>query len=191
MKFTLYYRGPLKANAGPAEKHAIREVLHAQLRDLWEHTPLSHMKLKLLDPNRRPNVAPGGNNVLFEVDGHQFGCIICSRLHTTPILDITLLRPEKPGSLLKQSGDIDNRLKTLLDALTIPPHPSALPSSFAPGPDQKPFFCLLEDDGLVTGLSVRTHRWLNPDAASRSEVVLVIQVETDTAVKTWENFDFD
>ena len=48
----------------------------------------------------------------------------------------------------------------------------------------------LEDDGLVTGLSVRTHRWLNPDAATQSEVVLMIHVETETSAKTFENLDF-
>lgn len=189
-EFTLYYRGPLKANAGPTEKHAIRVCLHAQLRDLWEHKPLSGMKAKLLDASRSPEVPPGGNNLLFGVGGHQFGCIVSSRLNATAALDITLIRPEAPGSLLAQSGDIDSRLKTLLDALTIPPHPNALPPGFSPTPDQKPFFCLLQDDGLVTSLAVRTHRWLNPDAVSRSEVVLVIPVETEIHTTTFENIDF-
>lgn len=190
MRFTLYYRGPLKPNGGRADKHGIREALHPQLRDLWNHKPLAGMKEKLLDPSRRPDVPPGGNNVLYEVGDYLFGCIVSSRLHTTAELGITVLRPEAPGSLLAQSGDIDNRLKTLLDALTIPPQVSALPEDFSPGPDQVPFFCLLEDDALVTGLSMRTHRWLNPDAVPRSEVVLVLHVQTTTDTNTFENLDF-
>ncbi len=187
MKFTLYYHGPLKSNGSPEDKHTIRETLHTQLRELWEHRPLVAMKTKLLDRNRKPDVPNGGNNLLFTVGEHEFACIISSRLHTTATLDITLLRPEQPGTVLTQSGDIDNRLKTLLDALTIPQH---LPKHFSPTAGQTPFFCLLEDDALVTGISIHTHRWLNSDAVSRSDVILIIQVVTATDTKTFENIDF-
>jgi hypothetical protein len=190
MKFTLYYRGPLKPNGGPKDKHVIREFLHPQIRDLWEHMPLSHMKEKLLDPKRNPDTPPGGNNLLLDCCGHTFACVVSKRLHTTAKLNITILRPEQPGNILAQSGDIDNRLKTLLDALTIPPHANQLPKSFTPSDDQKPFFCLLQDDALVTEISIRTLRWLNPDAISKAEVVLLINVETDTHLKTFENVDF-
>jgi len=190
MKFTLHYQGPLKSNGSPQDKHAIREALHTQLRDLWEHRPLARRKEKLLDPNRRPDSLSGGNNLIFSVGEHRFASIISSRLHTTATLDITLLRPEQPGTVFAQSGDIDNRLKTLLDALTIPPHLNALPKNFSPTRTQTPFFCLLENDALVTGVSIHTHRWLNPDAASRADVILIIQVTTATDEKTLENLDF-
>ncbi len=41
-------------------------------------------------------------------------------------VEITLLRPEAPGSIVS-SGDIDNRLKTLFDAIKIPQHLQDLP----------------------------------------------------------------
>jgi hypothetical protein len=40
MDFCLIYEGPLKSNAGPREKHAIRKLMHTQLADLWEKHPV-------------------------------------------------------------------------------------------------------------------------------------------------------
>ncbi len=191
MNITLHYQGPLKSNAGRRDKHLIREALHPQLAQLWEHEPLNGVKDRFLDPQRKPDNPPGGNNLLYSVGGHRFACIVSSRLHTTAALDIKLLRPERPGGLVGQSGDIDNRLKTLLDALTIPQHENSLPDGFAPQAEQMPFFCLLEDDALVTSLSVEAERWLHPTAASSSEVIAIIRATTSTRIKTTENFDFD
>jgi len=92
-------------------------------------------------------------------------------------LDISLLRPEPLGSIITQSGDIDNRLKTLLDALKVPISPGALPASEKPGPEEDPFFCLLEDDSLITRISVSTDRLLEP-GIKPSEAVIQIHVTT-------------
>ena len=70
-------------------------------------------------------------------------------------LSMTRLRPEPPGGLVTQGGDIDNRLKTLFDALSMPRHAGALPSELI-DPDENPLCCLLKDDGLIVSLSVRT-----------------------------------
>jgi hypothetical protein len=51
---------------------------------------------------------------------------------------ITLLRPEAPGNIVTQGGDIDNRLKTLLDALKVPNLPNALPTGAVPEADESP-----------------------------------------------------
>ena len=184
MKFTLYYQGPLRPNAGPQEKHQIREVIHPQLVDLWSHPPLDALVPYALSPEYPEQ------NVLFQVGPHKFGCVISERLGCTAALDITLLRPETPGALLAQGGDIDNRLKTLLDALSVPSNPQAIPRKFAPDPTQIPLFCLLQDDALVTGLQIRTERWLNPSAANNAEVVLLIRVSTFTSKNEWYNVGF-
>lgn len=184
MRFILYYRGPLPSNGSPMEKHFIREAIHPQIVQVWSIPPLdgvAHIHLNNDDPE---------HNLFTEVDGHLFGCLVSSKIHCTAEIDITLLRPEEPGALLAQGGDIDNRLKTLLDALSVPANLQQLPPEFNPGPDQSPFFCLLQDDALVTGLHVRTERWLNPGAVAASEVVLLIRVETSTSKKTFSNLDF-
>jgi hypothetical protein len=88
-----------------------------------------------------------------------------------------MLRPEPPGALITQGGDIDNRLKTLFDALRMPHNLSELPKGSVPDVDQDPFFCLLEDDNLITAVSVKTDRLLVP-TENKNEVHLDIQIET-------------
>jgi len=56
-------------------------------------------------------------------------------------------------------ADIDNRLKTIFDALRIP-HSADEAGSDTNRPD--PFFCVLEDDSLITNLSVNTRELLRP-----------------------------
>jgi hypothetical protein len=86
------------------------------------------------------------------------------------------LRTEEPGSLMAQSGDLDNRIKTLLDSLKIPREASALPSDAKSDEDQKPFFCLLQDDSLITKLSIEADRLLEP-VEEPSEVLALIRVK--------------
>jgi hypothetical protein len=91
--------------------------------------------------------------------------------------------------LITQGGDIDNRIKTLFDALTIPRHPNALPSGATPTESQQPFFCLLEDDNLVTSVSVHTAQLLEP-VSDPSTVEVLIHVKTRITRVTWGNLSF-
>jgi hypothetical protein len=82
-------------------------------------------------------------------------------------------RPQAPGQLIGDGGDIDNRVKTLLDALSVPP-PAQTDLFSNTGPTQ-PIYCLLQDDGLVTKLSVETDRLLRP-TLNRFDLVAMMQV---------------
>jgi hypothetical protein len=74
-------------------------------------------------------------------------------------------------------GDIDNRLKTLFDALAVPNQ-----DQIVADPDvADPVYCLLEDDSLIAGLSVETHRLLTRPDSSQHEVRLVIEVDVRVA----------
>jgi hypothetical protein len=66
-------------------------------------------------------------------------------------LDILMLKPELPGQIIT-GGDIDNRLKTLFDALTRPRHGQDIPPNWTPAPDEQPLHCLLEDDALISSV---------------------------------------
>lgn len=101
-------------------------------------------------------------------------------------MHITLLRPEEPGSIVTQTGDIDNRLKTLFDALRMPHKSSEIPSEATPENTDKPFYCLFEDDNLISGLSVTTDRLLD-DVKTSSEVVILIHVHTKVTRATMLN----
>jgi len=177
MDFTLTYRGDLKANAGPQEKQMIRRCFHQQLKVLWQQFPLSAVRSTHLKPP--PNEKNAHLSILRRCDHFTFAPLVCALQRGTASLDITFLRPEAPGSLITQGGDIDNRLKTLLDALRMPHNHNELQPDDRPRDDESPFFCLLEDDNLITGIRVVTDRLLE-ETHNTSEVLLLIKVSTAT-----------
>jgi hypothetical protein len=177
----LHYRGTLRANGGTAHKHDLRGLFHAQLKTLWGQKPLSEQPTLL-----QPRTREGDYSLLRPLGAFTFVPLITAEMNAVAELSVTLLRPEPPGGLITQGGDIDNRLKTLFDALTMPRHLSALPSGAAPEPDQTPFFCLLEDDNLVIAVSVRTEQLLEPVCDS-SLVDVSIHVRTRVTRTTMGN----
>ena len=180
MRLTLHYRGLLRANGTTAHKHELRRVFHAQLRTLWAHSPLDECPT-LLAPRE-----DGNYSLLRPMGTFNFVPLISAEMAAIAELTITLLRPEPPGNLLTQGGDIDNRLKTLFDALTMPRHANALPEGAAPDTEENPFFCLLEDDNLVTSVQVRTEQLLEP-STDPSLVDLFIFVRTRVTRNTYGN----
>lgn len=99
-------------------------------------------------------------------------------------LDILLFRRQELGHLVQHGGDLDNRLKTLLDALRMPTA-QEIPPGDAPGAGEQPFHCLLEDDALVSKVSVETERWL--ENAPDGHVALVISVVARPTLGTINN----
>ncbi len=167
MKFTLYYDGILTSNAKAVYKQKIREHFHNQLKELWNQEPLASLE-PVLCSRREFNFAP----------------LVHSQMRLVAEIDIAMLLPGSPGQIIRRGGDIDNRLKTLLDSLTMPDHNQTPDES--PNQDQDPFFCLLEDDKLITGLGVKTDRLLKTGAES-DEVKLLISVKTRAIVGTIAN----
>ena len=184
MEFRLLYRGELKSNRGRIEKQAIRRFIHRQLAILWNQLPLLDYK-NFLEPKKKDKDIC----LLYPLGKFQFVPLINYRLSLTAEIDVLLLRPEEPGSVMMQSGDIDNRLKTLLDALRMPKVTSEIPQDDEPGESEIPFYCLLEDDKLITHLSVTTDRLLDEQAGT-SYVDMVIHVKTKTTRVTFANIGF-
>ena len=137
MKLLLHYRGRLNANGKPDHKHELRKHFHQQLATLWGQEPLKEQP-KLLQARTQ-----GEYSLLRPLGPFTFAPLVTSETNVVAELSITLLRPESPGHLITQGGDIDNRLKTLFDALTMPRHENALPKGVIPSSDETPFFCLL------------------------------------------------
>jgi hypothetical protein len=73
------------------------------------------------------------------------------------------------------AGDIDNRIKTLIDALRIPSANEDYDQR-TPAEDEQPFFCLLEEDKLITKLTIETDRLLKFDGKALDQAMLVINV---------------
>lgn len=110
--------------------------------------------------------------------GYRFVPLISRYFGTACSLNILFLRRDNPGNLIKSGGDIDNRLKVLFDGLTVPEHENHVDGPAQAGED--PFFCLLEDDALITDVSVTTDRLLLPMETDEHihNVHLILHVKT-------------
>lgn len=93
--------------------------------------------------------------------GGRFVPLVSKAGGFTCSLDILFLRRDNPGGLISSGGDIDNRIKVLLDGLKMPSVMGDL-GGLSLDTDENPFFCLLEDDSLITSVSVTTDRLLVP-----------------------------
>lgn len=174
MPFRLFYRGTLRSNGDKDEKHRIRLALHPQLVKLWEQEPLLHNRKYLTKAANSNNL-----DVVYSVGSHDFPCVVSEKLKTYAEIDILFLRPQPPGQIITTGGDIDNRLKTLFDALRRPLTEAELPREELLQKTPNPCHCLLSDDSLISRVSVTTDTLL--DASGYNEVVLVI---TTTVWKT-------
>lgn len=151
MRFTLTYSGDLRANGGIKHKHDLRKAFHEQLATLWQQQPLVDYRLWFDGSKSKATV-----NLNRKIREFKFVPLVSPDLHLICKLDIFMLRPGDTGAIITQGGDIDNRLKTLFDALRIPNNESELPKGVFPEANETPFFCLLEDDVLISAVSVQT-----------------------------------
>ena len=181
MRLTLHYRGLLVPNAKPQAKLDLRRHFHPQLKKLWQQKPLSEAPEFL---------TPGSDACFLKTLGpFTYVPLVSAHMDSVAELSVTLLRPEAPGNLLTHSGDIDNRLKTLFDSLSMPAHLNQVPADALPQSGEDPFFCLLQDDSMVTNVSVRAEQLLEPDI-SPGYVDAFIFVRTRTTRPTYNNGAF-
>lgn len=174
VELTLFYRGVLASNGGKTEKQSLRRAFHRQLAEFWKQNPLNDYR-HLWDP-ALPLFKPE-SDIRQRRGPFEFVPLVNEYMYLVADLEIQLLRPEPPGSVKAQAGDLDNRMKTLLDALRMPRVADELPAGDSPGSDESPFFSLLEDDALINSFSVTTHRWLEP-GISHKEAILTVSVQT-------------
>jgi hypothetical protein len=200
MEFRLVYDGSLKAtttsNPRVGEKHAVRKQLHKQLSVLYDNHPtLKSMRYyvypeqeqttkimrqygkDLQMPDRGKSITDTFARQFTRANGFKFVPLVNKQYDLICGLDILFLRRENPGDLLLKGGDIDNRIKTLFDALRIPDGPE-LPADALPEADETPMFCLLENDSLVTDLKITTDRLLRPlrEGEHQNNVLLIMSV---------------
>lgn len=191
MRFVLTYSGQLPSSGSLADKHRIRRAIHPQLARQWQ------IESSLADwarPRNQPSDPLGKGleeiGTTFTRGQFHFVPLVCKRLKLVCFLDIAFLRREAPGELVRHGGDIDNRIKTLLDSLRVPDAGEV--QGFAPDATENPFFCLLEDDALVTGFQVKTERLLEPctEPESRWDVRLMMTAVVRPTDVTIENLAF-
>jgi hypothetical protein len=211
VEFRLTYEGPLlatqkdpvsgQADARADHKRTIRRNFHLQLKRLWEINPyLKHGYPVKFDwkSNSIPKTAATYGSSIADWLASQYvksayRCVplVREELGLICSLEILFLRPDPPGSVLA-SGDIDNRLKTLFDALRLPKGVQELVGYDKPAADEDPFFCLLEDDSLITHVSVETDILLQPTAnkfdPNDSRIVISVKLRPYCVNPSNENF---
>ncbi len=191
LQFRLTYRGPLlgssEVKTRSDRKHEIRRAFHPQLKRLWN---VSSALNEWVVTNTKTNITRPMWETLaerFQVSGYRFVPIVLHDLDVACGLDILFLRPHQSGKGLIQSGDLDNRLKTLFDALRMPRVGENMGNTPQDGED--PFFCLLEDDSLIDRVSVTTDHLLD-EHAQVWDVHLVIDVKIQITRVTFANIGF-
>jgi hypothetical protein len=208
MQFRLTYEGALRSsgnnNRNTANKHEIRKAFHPQLKNLWDvnanlkslaETPYNFYRNPLPFNTRKPDPNDPVSYMdyiskQFVLRDYGFAPLVTKELSLWCGLDILFLRRSLPGNVLS-SGDIDNRIKTLFDALKCPSQLTDLgPSYVAPSPSEKPFFVLLEDDSLVAKLSVETDTMLEAlvgGIPADSDARLIMTVTVRPIISTVHN----
>ena len=89
------------------------------------------------------------------------------------------------------SGDLDNRLKTIFDALRMPENEDELGKYKIPDENEKPFYCLMTDDKLISNVSMDTDILLEKvKDGGDNEARLVITVELKAFDIGWDNISF-
>jgi hypothetical protein len=182
LEFRLTYHGLLLsaqersgavARSRADHKQTIRKKLHPQLKRLWQVSPFLAPRPdldQLQRPGTRrfggpdPKYSIGALALRFSMFGYRFVPLVTLDLELLCNIEILFLRFGNPGGVINRVGDIDNRLKTLFDALTMPRDANQLGSFTTPEQGEDPFFCLLEDDSVITKASVESDTLLEPIA---------------------------
>ncbi len=187
MEFRLIYEGRLKSSQTKRRDvnhiQEIRNQIHPQLKTLWNQIPLNTVSYFLEeDPGKSKT------SIIKKVNSIKFAPLINKKLYLLVKLHFLFLRPSPPGHLFEDGGDIDNRIKTLIDGLRIPTHQELEkinPDLISTKKDDVPFHCLLEDDKFVTDFSVTTDRLLRNTENSQN-VQIIIRVTPWAIHKTWD-----
>jgi hypothetical protein len=139
-------------HAKAVAKWEIREALRPQIERFWKQSP--QVVTKLVE---QPSVK---DFYYREVEGIKFIALITEKLQLVAEIDVLLLRKSPRGSVVGNSGDLDNQLKTLIDALRVPSNKQEIPDSKRHVWKGREFHTLLEDDRLITRLNVECDQYL-------------------------------
>ena len=208
LKFTLVYHGALPActqsDPRTKDKQQLREYFEPQLALLWEAEPVLQRVLskknalyaytmkggKIQSPDNHSEM----HEMVWLPDMHRanerttfYIPLVTRRNGLGCRLDIKFLRPGHPGGVIN-GGDLDNRLKTLLDGLRMPHCRSEVKG--ATERVNQNFFCLMEDDQLVTDISIATEQLLMPQSKTKGEVMLTIGVAIHVVRPSEMNRDY-
>ena len=178
MEFRLVLRGALPPHKrGTVDaKHRIRQEIHPQLRAFWQQHPYLAPRWKA-EGSAKPLVEQYADD--YASCGFRWIPLVTKDAACS--LDILLLRRGEPHKVFSPTGDVDGRVKTLLDGLRKPQQCTEV-TGLAPTADEDPFFVLMEDDSVIYEINVTTDRLFVPPEPQEPErdIVAIIHVKTRT-----------
>jgi len=197
MEFRLLFQGVLLPSGGTnrraPEKHEIRKTFHPQLKRLWSvqrglRHYASYVGAKAIGRPGESSHTGGAEKFVNEGlealgknwnrAGFNFIPLVASEFTLRCRIDVLLLRPTETKYIFEQ-GDIDGHLKTLFDAMRIPKDAQEIGEA-KPAEDENQFFCLLENDNLISEVHVITDQLLvlpNQREVKANDAFAVIHVE--------------
>lgn len=178
MEFCLHYYGTIKSNDGVKGKHAIRKTLHKQLKSLCTSPPFDGPFKNDRNGARQDNES----SMYVEINGNRYWFLISEYLKTVVDLSITFLFPYEVGSIVVQGGDIDNRLKTLFDALRIPLSSTELPADDDFDYSDDGMYCLLQDDKLINSIQVNAFKDHDPIDDNSCRTIIKVNTRINAAL---------
>ena len=155
MHITLTYEGKLWGNSRKISDVSNIRKYFSDLLEKFSNTEQFDYVKNYSDPN------PSSSSIYIgkKVGDFVFIPFISKKMNTTCSLKIHLLRGLRPHNPVLYDVDLDNRVKTLIDCLRAPSQMGEIDPKFA---DRTPYV-LLEDDCLVSGLTVTTDHYLAND----------------------------
>jgi hypothetical protein len=173
---------PAGGNSSKPEYAArVRNKLHVQLADLWDRDIILRTLARtartipnpgagywvgpepIWSPSKLPDwdepipsLRKGQTDFCAPTDVSNVGKfipLVRNTLYLACDLNILFLRHDDDLRILRDHGDLDNRIKTLFDGLR---QPKSADEQGGIQPDADPLYVLLEDDALIHSFSVRT-----------------------------------
>ena len=179
------------------ELQEIRRALHPQLMEAWRLAPVlrqvSQHKWHGL-PYRGEKIVradgsemrPDGHWVKAERGGLNFIPLVIRAAQVSMVCELDIWigwREKRQGGIVRDSDDgfdIDSRLKGLLDALAVP-QANAVPPSISEDPN--PCLVLLENDNLITRLTIKADPLRKPPFPNEDpayvEINIDVQIHSD------------
>lgn len=161
-------------------KHEMRRQFHRQLKRLWETRGFLRENQSASDP--KPYHAATLASGLAQIPPWSFVPLVTEQLSLRTKIDITVLRLDHPHLNLWSfdGGDVDNRVKTIIDALRVPGASDGY-AQLVPEAGENPLYVLSEADELFDAVSAETDHLLDPMPpkdvtvdASYAEIVIAV-----------------
>jgi hypothetical protein len=180
--FTLTYSGHLPSGNKDSKsevKHAIRQHFSWQIYNKWQRTKALNDYLQMSPPLFEHRAGqwckPQGEddpNPFFRVQKCGLTLYPLVTAHNRLSCELEIWMSVWEPSLLSPSGDIDNRIKVVFDALRLPEYDHEIPEEMRNGGT---LYCLLEDDSMIRKFSVEAEESLTSPLVEQLKVTVHLQ----------------